>query len=355
MTILMMLGALALHETQPVPKLSATTEMRWKQCGGEDPKVTKPTDLVAVCTAVIADRALDKKQRAYAYYWRGIAKSRIPNFDAALADFGEALAQPDLAEADEAVFLTGRGDLNRIAGNAFEAAEDLAAAEELAPNDPYLLIVLGKLAIAQRDFTKAREDLTSADQAGLAEHLHVQLHALRGSVFEQEGNQTSARADYDKAVEVGPKSVTALLERGSYLMRRKAFEGALADYVAATRLASPSAATLNQICWLLAANLRRELDRARSACDQATTLEPRNAGLRDSAGLVALQQKRWPDAWREYDLAVRLDPNMTSARFGRGIAALRLGRTAEGRADIAAAVKVNPTMSATYAGYGQKP
>ena len=161
-------------------------------------------------------------------------------------------------------------------------------------------------------------------------------------------------ADLDSAIAADPALAIAYGRRGGVYGDTGRYEEALRDYEAVIARAPQYAGGYNSACWVRAANLKREFDKARAHCDRALELDP-EPDTYDSAGLVALQQQRWQDAWSFYDKAAKGDPKMASALYGRGIAAKRLGRNAEGAADIATAVRMDPQVTTTFSSYGQNP
>lgn len=131
-------------------------------------------------------------------------------------------------------------------------------------------------------------------------------------------------------------------------------EGAIQDADAAGDLYGQDYSVQNARCWSRAVG-DTDLDIARQACTLAIRLAPDEASVYDSRGLVGLRQKRWADAWTDYDEAVLIDPTFASALYGRGLAALGLGEGEAGRQDIADAVELYPEIAAEYASYGLEP
>jgi tetratricopeptide (TPR) repeat protein len=112
--------------------------------------------------------------------------------------------------------------------------------------------------------------------------------------------------------------------------------GAIVDADAAARTNPDDANAQNMRCWLRGM-ASTDLDAGAIACDIAIRLAPEIAAVHDSAGLVALRQGRWQDAWNSYDRAVSLDHGKFSFLYGRGLAALALGRSRDAALDLRAA------------------
>lgn len=205
-------------------------------------------------------------------------------------------------------------------------------------------------------FAEARRDLDEALRvSGMPLINRVSALSLRAAVRTSLGDERGAEADYDAAIAADPTNGEALVARGSFRDEHRRYGEALADYSAATRTNPDWVVGFNQVCFLLAARMRRDYDRAQVACDRAVALAPDNAAIQDSAGLLAMRRGRWADASGNYDRAVGLAPDDASFLYGRGITRLRTGRQAEGRADIAAAVRRDPGAARTWVELGITP
>ena len=157
-------------------------------------------------------------------------------------------------------------------------------------------------------------------------------------------------AKASEALKASPNDAQILYARGVLYRKVGDVDRALADYDAAGRIDATKASYQNARCWNRAAN-GRDLETARSACDAALRIAPGDANSLDSRGMVGLKQKRFQDAWNDYDAATRLDSTKASYLFGRGIAALRLNKP-EGYADLAAATKLDRAIRLEYSEHG---
>lgn len=329
--------------TPAAPKTPSPRDTEWERCIGKDAAVQKAARVPA-CDRVLAMPGLGARERGLAYLWRARAQATIPNLAGALTDVERGLAVAGAPAAVQGYLYTFRGNIRYDQKRRADAKADFDRAVQVAPGDPDALMARAAFALDDKRFADAERDLGAADQGGLNAEFHAHLHVLRGSAREALKNVSGATADFNRAVEVGPQVAFAWHQRGLFAERQGRHEDALRDYAKTTELAPRDADGFNGVCWMLAAKLKREFDRARTACDTAVMLAPNDAAIADSAGLVALQQKRWQAAWTHYDRAVRLQAKRAEYRYGRGLAALRLGRTAAGNADIAAATTLDPTV-----------
>lgn len=232
--------------------------------------------------------------------------------------------------------------------------------------------VLSRRAFAyrfQRDYPRAIADYEEGVRRNASA---IWAHAGLGTTYRASGNAQRAIGEYDIALRLaenelgaaGPQSAEypgraarvaqILLDRGGAYEMLRDYRRAVEDFRGGVRRAPHNPDLGNSLCWALAI-LEESLDEARAACDASLRDRPDHSPTLDSRGFVSLKQRRFQDAWNDYDAAVRLQPGGPSWVYGRGIAALRLGRTEEGRADIARAEALNADVTQFYADLGIRP
>lgn len=340
-------------QQQPTGVLNGAQKAQITLCTINDGSIPVP-QMVAACTSLLDTAPLNSEQRASLLIARGFVRASTEPA-AARADLDKGLASGGANNETMATALTTRAKL-RAASDTAGMRADYDAALALAPNR---VDVRYDRALFATDMGQADAAYADADAglkiAGLSPEYEGEFLRLRAQAQVARNNPAAALSDFDQALRTSPRNGSALYSRG--LLHRDAgrIDLALADLDAATRLDPKSATGARTACWTRAAYAKRDFDRARVLCDTALALEPGNVLTLDSVGLVALQQKRWQDAWTAYDGVLKIDAKSASARFGRGIAELRLGRTNDGNADIAGAVSAEPAIAQTYSGYGQQP
>lgn len=135
----------------------------------------------------------------------------------------------------------------------------------------------------------------------------------RGAAHAVLGSWAHAFADFDRAVEVDPEYVQALLRRGHALLQLKEEERARLDFAAALRLQPDSAA--------------RFKDRGVRLLDL------------DQAKLAAI----------ELSIAIAVDPGLATAYARRGAARMKLGEEERARADFEQALVLAPDEGELWA------
>jgi tetratricopeptide (TPR) repeat protein len=131
---------------------------------------------------------------------------------------------------------------------------------------------------------------------------------------------------------------------------------AIDDYEVALRLNPDNTELYEELCESGRIILRRELDRACTECGEA--LQRNDVDSDDiliNRGLVGLKQKRFQDAWNDFDAALKLNGAKDTCLYGRGFAEMQLGRTSEGHADIAAAESITSDIAGDFAEPGVSP
>ena len=407
--------ALVLFAAAAAPAAAQSDANSWAACNGEDEDFTRAAQ-ISGCTAVIDSGRYSGNQLAIAYYNRGIVYYRNEDYPRAIADFTAAMrhnpedarfynnrgnayynqrdyprALADFSEAvrldpRHAVAFRNRGDtydemgdypraiadydeairLNPRDGRAFalrgytnavrlnDQAAGIADYDEairLNPRDAATYNNRGRAHYRLREFDRAIDDFSAAIRI---DPQYALAYRNRGDTYDEDGDYDRAIADFDQAIRLNPRDAEAYALRGITYRRLKDYPRSVADFRASLRI-EPSPERWDGLCWTLALE-GRDLAAARTACDSGLAIEANHASLLDSRALVGLKQRRFQDAWNDYDAAARADRN-GQARYiyGRGLAAIGLGRTADGEADLARAKKLQPRVGELFRDLGVGP
>jgi tetratricopeptide (TPR) repeat protein len=193
--------------------------------------------------------------------------------------------------------------------------------------------------------------LADFSQAVALDGDNFEAHFLRAQVHFEKKEYPAALEDFGAAEKLQPRNMAVHLQRSILYLDMKRYGEAIAD---ADFAAGGGAALLNQRCWARAV-AGTELDKARTACDQALWAAPDNPAILDSRGVVGLKQLRFADAWDDYNTVLKAQPRNARALYGRGLAAIGLNREADGKADIALANRLNGEIAAAYRDIGLSP
>jgi tetratricopeptide (TPR) repeat protein len=319
---------------------------QWARCGDNDNKY--PLDVqVGACTALLQSGQLDDQHLALAYLDRGITFKWQQNYDRAIADYSDALrVKPDyalaFAERGSAEFELERYD---------SADNDFAAALRIDAKNAVALNGQGRLRLRTKDYAQARDLFSQAISSDSTDAAFVDNRAL---AYTGLGDSEHAVADYTDALRIDPRNEFALVHRANVYEYLDRYADAVADFDKAVEIDS-SAWNHNLACWERAAFVGQELDRAKSECDKAVALDPKNPEILDSRGMLRLKLKQYQGAWADYDAAIKLNPKNASYWYGRAMAERAQGKTAAARADITKAKALDPKIAQTYERYGFKP
>jgi tetratricopeptide (TPR) repeat protein len=179
---------------------------------------------------------------------RGFALMQLGRHDRALADFNAAVAlSPKYTNA-----WNNRGLVKRQLGDLEGAMLDFTQAMLLDPNNPKYYEHRKDVYMLQGEVQKAREDerkiqflvslrvLSDAIQAAPGE---PGQYLARAAHFQQQGDETAARADYDRALACAGKQESMVrLRRASFFLVGKQYAAAVADCDAVLSVAPHSLA-----------------------------------------------------------------------------------------------------------------
>jgi tetratricopeptide (TPR) repeat protein len=250
----------------------------------------------------------------------------------------------------------------------------------------------GAASAARKDFERALADLNRACE--LAPD-NSEFFFERGTVYVNTGKSELAMKDFDRALELNPGYVLALLDRAELRIKAKDFTGAGTDLDAVDHYAAkqadirlelaqdyiqvdlPALAIAQIDAWLLshkqdskrrlalarrcwARALQNEnLDEALSDCDAAMqgvyAKAPGYSDVLGYHGFVRYRMTRYDKAIADFDDAFKLDPKAALSLYSRGLAKIRVKRNAEGEADIAQALKMQPGVADQFNRLGITP
>ena len=200
---------------------------------------------------------------AWGYYNRGLVGLQLGDAEIALEDLNKAAElAPEFPE-----LYWHRAEAHLSKGQAKDGLKDLEEAVKLGLSETKFLVLRSELNAKAGDADAAKRDLDAAlgtephDSAGWVERGRARLAA----------DVTAALVDFEKALELEPKSVHALLMKAYVLKQQEKFEGCLAI-------------------------LERAVDAA-----------PENAHARAGRGLLYARFKKWASAEAEAKEALSRD------------------------------------------------
>lgn len=236
--------------------------------------------------ALAADRLSIRPDDVAARLFLGRAEAAMGRFDAAYAEFREAL--------------------------------------RLADDDPDVLYYVGMTAgaLAQQEFSRLLAEAPDSARA----------HQLRAESYEAEGKSQEAKEEYQAALEAGPASAEVLvalgdLARADFAVSKEHVAEARDYYSRALSLAPRSYDALYGlgVTEAIAGEHEQAIARLRRALNEV----PDSATARLALGISLLQTGEVTAAVAELETAARLEPRLRQAHFHLARAYHTLGRTAE--------------------------
>ena len=231
------------------------------------------------------------------YFRRGNDKTRMENYQGAIADYTRAIRlKPDDANA-----YYNRGNAKRELGQHFAAIADYDTTIRLKPDDALAYLNRG---VAKAQLGQHFAAIADFDTAIRLKPDYANPYHGRGVAKAQLGQHLAAIADYDTAIRLKPNYADAYYNRGNAKAGLRQHLAAIADY------------------------------------DTAIRLKPDHARAYASRGLPKARLGQHLAAIADYDTAIRLKPNHADAYYYRAVSKTMLERLWEARQDLRTALKL---------------
>jgi serine/threonine protein kinase/Tfp pilus assembly protein PilF len=310
----------------------------------------------------------------WSYLLKGFAEGEMREFALAEEDFRRA-NELKLNDQERYVMLVNRGVMRIRSGRNRDAADDLAAAVALKPDQFEAYI---NLSMAFQKLGRWDDALATLAKAIERHPRQAVLYRARSQVYRQRTRPEDALGDLSRAIELTPTGDPALandyLERALILQQAGRFEETLAACDQALRL-KPDRPDIHRVRGVALMMLKRYDEAARSldvclvggaaspALYEARGLAMAWHGSYDRAvadytmalnvgrGTPSLYANRgWVyllggapvPALRDFDEALRLDPSNGHALSGRALTNVQLRKTREAVADARSSVRLSP-------------
>jgi tetratricopeptide (TPR) repeat protein len=359
------------------PSFAQDLEQSNKICETNSDTAYSPEVRLYACNAVLQSGSEEKFDFAAVRNNRGNAYLAAKNYDAAIADYDEAIRRkPDYPEAynnrglayddkgdhdaairdyDTAIRLkpdysdsfNNRGVAYDGKGLTHRAMEDFDQAIALNPNDAKAFNNRGSDYYALKDYDRAIEDL---DQALRLNPRSGKAFLNRGLVYEAKKDLDNAQSDFTQAVLADPTLSDPFFELGRLYSQDGDHLGAAQEFREVVKLEPKDDVAWNNLCWELA--LADHLGEALEDCNESLTIKPHDPDTLDTRGLVHLKRKEVTAAIADYNEALRVNPKLDSSLYGRGLAKRLQHNVAGANADIAAAKRLNPKIVSEFDSYG---
>jgi len=253
----------------------------------------------------------------------------------------EQLATQEIARGGEtAEFYLLRG---LVRAESASKLADYSASLERNWNQPMTWLLRGAEHAVNNRWARAVADF---DEAIRLKPKFVSALSNRGRARYQLGDAAGAAADAEQALLLNPGSPLTRFNRGLSRQRAGDWQGALDDYNAslATDPRMVRALIGRAMCWRRRGFPRRAL----ADLDRAISLAPKNAVAYTNRGLLKQSQGWLNRALMDFDKAIEADPQDSAARTNRGELYRLTGKFDKALADIEKAIALDPRNASAH-------
>ena len=240
-----------------------------------------------------------------AHYLTGLIQSELRDLSAATTSFNEVLRlNPRVAAAQLQL-----SRLQLAQGAAAEAVQLAESALKNAPESPEARVTLASSLIAQRDLSRSEPLVAEL----LKQYPNVAaVEALSGMQHLARRNLPMARAAYERALQLDPRSFPAIAGLTALDMADKKGDAARA------RVDAALAAAPNNVGLLLLASrvylAVNDLQTAERTLRRVVELAPADSRAYSMLGQLYVAQQRLPEARAEFDVLASRNPKSVTAR-----------------------------------------
>ena len=187
------------------------------------------------------------------YFRRGNDKTRMENYQGAIADYTQGIR----LKPNDAFAYVVRGNAKVQLGQYFAAIADCDTAIRLKPNDAFAYFLRGRAKVQLGQYFAAIADYDTAIRLKPDDAL---AYVVRGNAKVQLGQYFAAIADYDTAIRLKPNDAFAYFFRGNAKVQLGQYFAAIADCDTAIRLKPDYA-----LAYVFRGNAKMNLKRFRAA------------------------------------------------------------------------------------------
>lgn len=273
------------------------------------------------------------------YFFRGLAKLNLDDYQGAEADCDSALARNPFVVGIYQV----RG-IARIRQENFQGAiEDYQTALKFDPENEVLWHNLALSHMRQEDYDSALTDLENLLKVSPR---YTSAYLMRGEVYLQKKDTVQAYNDFTKVIEMDAYDANGWAARAHLKIKQKKYEEAEKDLDQAIYLSAKNAN--NYINRALARFHQNNLRGAMSDYDIALDIDPKNFIGHYNRGLLRASVGDDNRAIEDFNFVLSVDPDDMMATFNRGILRAQTGDYAGAIDDYSRVLSVYPDFLAGY-------
>lgn len=251
-----------------------------------------------------------------AYQIRGLARIRQNNFDGAIDDYKTAIKYDP-----ENVVLWHNLSLSHMQKKDYEAAkEDLGKLLTIAPKYTRAYLMRGEVSLQQKDTASALQDF---DKVIDMDRYDPDGWGARAIVRIQQGNYKEAESDLDQSIHLSAKNAGNYINRALTRFHQNNLRGAMSDYDLALDI-DPNNFLGHYNRGLLRAQVGDD-NRAIEDFDFVLKIEPDNMMATFNRGILRAQTGDYRGAISDYSKVIDAYPNFMAGYYHRGEARKKMG------------------------------
>ena len=273
------------------------------------------------------------------YFFRGLAKINLEDYQGAEADCDEAIRRNPFVVGAYQI----RG-LARIRQNNFDGAiEDYRMALKYEPENVVLWHNLTLCHMQKEDYTSAKDDL---EKLLAVSPRYTRAYLMRGEVNLRQNDTINALKDFDKAIELDRYDADGWSARALVKLQQKQYKEAENDLDQAIRLSVKNAG--NYINRALARFHQNNLRGAMQDYDVALDIDPNNFIGHYNRGLLRAQVGDDNRAIEDFDFVLEMEPDNMMAAFNRGLLRAQTGDYRGAISDYSKVIEEYPNFLTGY-------
>lgn len=280
-----------------------------------------------------------KPYLAEPYFYRGLAKLNLDDFQGAEADCTESIERNPYVPNTYQV----RG-IARIQQEDYKGAiQDYEKALTFDPENTSLWHNLALSRMRDEDYKEAKADLDTLIRIAPR---YIDAYLMRTEVSLKQKDTLQAMSDADRAIEMDRYNADTWASRGMLFLQRSKYADAESDLTEAIRLSVRNAGLY--INRALARYYQNNLRGAMSDYDLALDIDKNNFIGHYNRGLLRAQVGDDNRAIEDFDFVLQIEPDNMMAVFNRGLLRDRTGDYAGAISDYTSVLEEYPNFLAGY-------